>query len=61
MLEDVKCIDQVIDKNYAIYNGDSCEIVKGIPNDSVHFSVFSPPFADLYTYSDSLRDMGNIS
>lgn len=52
-------IEQVIDKRYAIYNGDSCEIVKDIPDNSIHYTVFSPPFASLYTYSNSDRDMGN--
>lgn len=39
--------------------GDSCELIKEIPDNSVHYSVFSPPFASLYTYSNSPRDMGN--
>jgi len=55
----VKCIDQDITDHYAIYNGDCCEVITGIPNDSMHLSVFSPPFADLYAYSDSPRDLGN--
>lgn len=52
-------IEQVIDKRYAIYNGDSCEVIKDIPDNSIHYTVFSPPFASLYTYSNSDRDMGN--
>jgi hypothetical protein len=39
--------------------GDSCELIKDIPNESIGFSVFSPPFADLYVYSDKIEDMGN--
>lgn len=54
-----KVCDQVHDENFSIYNGDSCELIKGIPSDSIHHSVFSPPFASLYTYSNSARDMGN--
>lgn len=50
---------QTIEKNYAIYNGDSCELIKAIPNNSIHYTIFSPPFASLYTYSNSDRDMGN--
>lgn len=46
-------------KNWVLYNGDSCEVMKGIPDNSVHFSVFSPPFSSLYTYSNSDRDLGN--
>lgn len=52
-------IDQVVENGYALYLGDSCEIIKGIPDDSIHYTLFSPPFASLYTYSNSDRDMGN--
>lgn len=55
----VKCIDQTTSDRFALYHGDSCEVVKAIPDSSVHYSVFSPPFASLYTYSASDRDMGN--
>ena len=51
--------NQLITDKYALYNGDSCEIMKGIPDNSIHFSIFSPPFASLYTYSNSDRDLGN--
>lgn len=51
--------NQSIDENYALYHGDSCEILKGIPDNSVHFEIYSPPFASLYTYSNSERDLGN--
>lgn len=52
-------LDQVVTDKYAVYNGDSCEITRGIPDNSIHYTVFSPPFASLYTYSNSDRDMGN--
>lgn len=52
-------LDQAIGRKYAVYNGDSCEVLKGIPDNSVHYSVTSIPFASLYTYSNSDRDMGN--
>nr|DAG36528.1 MAG TPA: Helicase of the snf2 rad54 family [Caudoviricetes sp.] len=52
-------LDQVIKNKYAIYNGDSCDITKEIPDNSIHYTLFSPPFASLYTYSNSDRDMGN--
>lgn len=55
----MKVLDQVVENRYAIYNGDSCEIVKAIPDNSIHYTIFSPPFASLYTYSNSDRDMGN--
>lgn len=52
-------IDQAVSERYALYNGDSAEILKSIPDSSVHYSIFSPPFASLYTYSNSERDLGN--
>ena len=52
-------IDQAVTDRYALYNGDSAEILQGIPSDSIHYSIFSPPFASLYTYSNSERDLGN--
>lgn len=52
-------LEQVIENRYAIYKGDSCEITKAIPDNSIHYTIFSPPFASLYTYSNSDRDMGN--
>ncbi len=42
-----------------LYNGDSCEILAGIPTASIHYSITSIPFASLYTYSNSERDLGN--
>lgn len=52
-------IDQKFGRNFAMYNGDCVEVVRGIPEHSVGFAIFSPPFASLYTYSNSARDMGN--
>ena len=54
-----KVLDQKIKDQWSIYHGDNIEVLKGIPSDSVHFSIFSPPFSDLFTYSASERDMGN--
>lgn len=45
--------------DYQLINGDCVEEIKNIPNDSIHFSIFSPPFAELYVYSNDYRDMGN--
>ncbi|MCB1898192.1 DNA-methyltransferase [Denitromonas sp.] len=52
-------LDQTIGDNYALYHGDCIEVLRGLPDHSVHYSIFSPPFASLYTYSNSPRDMGN--
>lgn len=45
--------------DYHIINGDSCDLIKEIPDNSIDLSVFSPPFSTLFTYSDNIRDMGN--
>lgn len=55
----IKVKNQVIKKNYALYNSDCCEVVAGLPEDSIGFVIYSPPFADLYSYSDDAQDMGN--
>ena len=55
----MKSINSVITEDYALFHGDSCEVIKGIPSNSVHFQIYSPPFASLYTYSSSDRDLGN--
>lgn len=52
-------INEVIKKDYAIYHGDSVDITRNIPDNSIHYTLFSPPFSSLYTYSNSDRDMGN--
>lgn len=52
-------LNQKISNRYAMYQGDCVETMQGIPDNSVHYSIFSPPFASLYTYSNSDRDMGN--
>lgn len=56
----MNCLDQVITDQYAAYHGDCVEVFKGLPAESVGYSIFSPPFASLYTYSNSPRDMGNV-
>lgn len=55
----MRVINQYVQDNYAIYNGDSVEILAGIPDNTIHYTIFSPPFISLYTYSNSDRDMGN--
>lgn len=51
--------DEVVTPRYTIINGDSIEVVASLPESSVHFIVFSPPFSSLYVYSNSERDLGN--
>lgn len=52
-------LNQKEGENWIMYHGDCVEVLKGIPDNSVDFSISSPPFASLYTYSNSERDMGN--
>ncbi len=55
----MKVLGQKSGENWVLYNGDSCEILVGIPTASIHYSITSIPFASLYTYSNSERDLGN--
>jgi DNA modification methylase len=50
---------QDITDRYAIYNGDCVEVMQALPAESVHLSIYSPPFAGLYHYSSSERDLSN--
>jgi len=51
--------EEVNNEWYNIKRGDSVKLIKNIPDESIGLSVFSPPFAELYTYSSHLEDMGN--
>jgi hypothetical protein len=55
----VAVLDQLITDSFAIYNGDSMEVMPTFPDGSVHLSIYSPPFAGLYQYSSSERDLSN--
>jgi len=59
--KEVKFHDPVKNDNYEIYNGDNVLILDKIPEESIDFSIFSPPFSSLFTYTDSIYDMGNCS
>jgi DNA modification methylase len=51
--------DEASGRGWKLYMGDACERLKSLPDASVGLSVFSPPFASLYTYTASERDLGN--
>lgn len=55
----MNCLAQDINDRWAMYQGDCVEVLRGLPEHSIDYSIFSPPFASLYTYSNSPRDMGN--
>lgn len=48
-------------RNWAIYVADCIDVMAGMPDGLVDCSIFSPPFSDLFVYSDSERDMGNCA
>jgi DNA modification methylase len=55
----VNVIDQAHGRDWSWFNGDSVEVLPALPSNSVHLSIFSPPFLDLYTYTATERDLGN--
>lgn len=62
--QEIKLINMTDVKEYKTDNchimlGDCVQLIKQVPDESIGFSIFSPPFAELYTYSDKLEDMGN--
>lgn len=57
----VRCLNDAHGENWAAYHGDCVDVLRQLPSNSVGFSVFSPPFAGLYIYNDSVADMGNCA
>lgn len=55
----MNCLDQAHGDNWSLFNGDCVDIVNGLPENSLHLTVTSPPYLGLYVYSDSDRDFGN--
>lgn len=51
--------DEYRTENLHIQRGDCIDLIQQVPSQSIHFSIFSPPFVDLFTYSDHIEDMGN--
>ena len=55
----IRCLNEAHGSRFAVYNGDCVDIVRQMPDCSVDFSVYSPPFGSLFVYSESAADMGN--
>lgn len=55
----MKVINEAHGEQYSLYNADCVSFAEGLPDDSVDLSIYSPPFANLYIYGDSVADMGN--
>lgn len=57
----IKCLDEKHGERYALYQGDCVDVLRQMPDESVGFSIYSPPFSNLFVYSDSIADMGNAA
>ena len=55
----VRCLNEAHGESYALYHGDCVDVISQLPDESVGFSVYSPPFGNLFVYSSSAADMGN--
>ncbi len=55
----IHAINEVVTDRYAIYQGDCCELIRGVPDNSIHFGIHSPPFEGLYKFSNHDRDISN--
>lgn len=58
-MTEITCMNETHGDKYAAYHGDCVDVVRQLPDNSVGFSVYSPPFGNLFCYSDSECDMGN--
>lgn len=55
-----KVLNQELGNDWAMYHGDCVHVIGNMPDESIDYTIFSPPFASLYTYSNSDFDMGNV-
>lgn len=60
-MTEINCLDADYGEGWALYHGDCVDVVRQMPDASVGLALYSPPFSDLYTYSDSALDMGNCN
>lgn len=60
-MDAMKVLGQAHGENWTLYHGDCVRVTAGLPDNSLDLSVYSPPFLDLYIYSDSVADMGNAA
>lgn len=58
-MKNTLAINQDICPEYAIYHGDACELIRAVPDNSIHFGIHSPPFEGLYKFTNSPRDVSN--
>jgi DNA modification methylase len=60
-MDQVNCIKEAKGESWAVYNSDCVLFAQQMPENSIDLSIYSPPFANLYIYSDSVADMGNCA
>jgi DNA modification methylase len=58
-MAEIRCLNDAHGKNFSIYHGDCVDVLSQLPESSIDFSVYSPPFGSLFVYSESAADMGN--
>lgn len=58
-MAEIRCLNDAHGERFVAYHGDCVDVAQQLPDNSVGFSVYSPPFSNLFVYSDSLADMGN--
>lgn len=56
----IECLNYASGDDWSLFHGDCVEVARQMPTNSVDLALYSPPFANVYTYSDSDRDMGNV-
>jgi hypothetical protein len=57
----IECLDSASGENWMAYNGDCVSVAEQLPDETVGFSIYSPPFQNIFVYSDSEADMGNCT
>lgn len=60
-MANIRCLNETHGERFTAYHGDCVDVLRQMPDACIHFSVYSPPFANLFVYSDSVADMGNCS
>ena len=58
-MAEIRCLNSAEGENYKAINGDCVDVLRQMPEASIDFSVYSPPFGSLFVYSESAADMGN--
>lgn len=61
MARSLTILDQHTGKNFTAVRGDCVHALSDVPSNSIGFSIYSPPFGNLFVYSDSAADLGNVS